>query len=179
MAPKTFRWKEVAHCAVSLIVSVAALELLFWVLGFSWRVTWQSNANRGSSRRPAAEWVQGNEGNATIRINRYGFRSKEVGLEKPPGTLRVAVLGDSYTEAIQVAMEERFTEVTEAKLAQRLPRRVEVLNFGMEGYGTAQEILTFRHDVQKYRPDVVVLQFFAGNDVRNNSKALEGDPARP
>jgi hypothetical protein len=53
------------------------------------------------------------------------------------------------------------------------------MNFGMEGYGTAQEILTFRHHVQQYRPDVVVLQFFAANDVRNNSKALEGDQARP
>jgi hypothetical protein len=163
----------------SLIASVAGLEVLFRVFGLSWPVLWQSDVNRGSSRLPGARWLQENEGSATIQINRFGFRSKEVELEKPPRTLRVAVLGDSYTEALQVPMEKRFTEVAEAELAHRLRQSVQILNFGMEGYGTAQELMTFRYHVLQYRPDVVVLQFFAANDVVNNSKPLEKDPARP
>jgi hypothetical protein len=179
MSKRARGWRELGLSAASLIVSVAVLEVLLRVFGFSWPVLWQSDPNRGSARPPGARWVQENEGRATIQINRHGFRSKEVDAEKPPGTLRIAVLGDSYTEALQVPTEERFTEVAETELVRQLHRDVEVLNFGMEGYGTAQELMTFRHHVQQYRPDVVVLQFFAANDVRNNSKSLEGDPARP
>jgi hypothetical protein len=47
-----------------------------------------------------------------------------------------------------------------------------VLNFGVTGYGTAQELLTWRHQVKKYRPDIVVLGFYTNNDVFNNSNRL-------
>jgi hypothetical protein len=63
--------------------------------------------------------------------------------------------------------------------APRLFARVEVMNFGCDGYGTAQELLTLRHWVWRYSPDVVVMAFFNGNDVRNNSVVLEGDQCRP
>jgi hypothetical protein len=54
-----------------------------------------------------------------------------------------------------------------------------VINFGVSGYGTAQELLALRHAAWAYDPDVVVLAFVTGNDVRNNSRELEGDPDRP
>jgi len=43
----------------------------------------------------------------------------------------------------------------------------------VSSYGTAQELLNYRYYGSKYSPDMVMLAFFAGNDVRNNSKALE------
>ena len=54
-------------------------------------------------------------------------------------------------------------------------KRVEVLNFGCDGYGTAQEFILLRDRVWRYAPDVVVLAVFTGNDIRNNSLVLEGD----
>jgi len=56
---------------------------------------------------------------------------------------------------------------------------VEVLNFGVSSYGTAQELLTFRYMASKYSPDLVLVAFFTGNDVRNNSRDLEPDKVRP
>jgi hypothetical protein len=53
------------------------------------------------------------------------------------------------------------------------------MNFGVDGYGTAQEFLTLTEDVWQFSPDIVVLAFFPGNDVRNNSAVLEGDKCRP
>jgi hypothetical protein len=51
-------------------------------------------------------------------------------------------------------------------------RQVEVINFGVSGYGTAQELLTLRGQVWKYNPDIVLLSFYAGNDVFNNHRDL-------
>lgn len=58
-------------------------------------------------------------------------------------------------------------------------KTVEVINFGVTDYGTAQELLTLRHHALKYHPDLVLLAFFAGNDVRNNSRTLEPKKYRP
>ena len=58
-------------------------------------------------------------------------------------------------------------------------KRVEVLNFGVSGYGTAQELLMLRHYAWSYEPDAVILAFFRGNDPRNNSAELEPYKVRP
>jgi hypothetical protein len=92
------------------------------------------------------------------------------------------VLGDSYVEAMQVPEDKTFTAVIGRVLgaSPRLAgRRVEALNFGIDGYGTAQELITLRRKVWAYQPDIVVLAIFLGNDIRNNSVVLEGDRCRP
>jgi hypothetical protein len=130
----------------------------------------------GQAGIPHAEgrWTQ--EGGAFVRMNAAGFRDRERKLEKPPGRLRIAVLGDSYVEARQVELEDTFASVAERTLgacpalAGATP---ELLNFGFEGYGTAQELLLLRRQVFAYAPDWVVLAFFVGNDLKNNSKALQ------
>lgn len=125
-------------------------------------------------------WCQ--EGHAWFEVNRYGFRHGGREPRKPAGTFRVAVLGDSFVEALQVPYAESVCAVLEQELT-RCPalaeRAVEVLNFGVSGYGTAQELLMLRHYVWDYEPDVVLLACFAGNDLRNNSRQLEPYQVRP
>ena len=58
-------------------------------------------------------------------------------------------------------------------------QNLEVLNFGISGHGTAQQLQMLRHYAGRFEPDVVLLAFFAGNDIRNNSRRLEPDPVRP
>jgi len=132
---------------------------------------------------------QTDEGHALVRVNRWGYRGSAWSQLKPEATLRIAVLGDSFVEAQQVAEWDTACEVLQRRLTQMLPsfargryqgvKRVEVLNFGVDGYGTAQEFLTLTEDVWQFAPDVVVLAFFPGNDLRNNSAVLEGDKCRP
>lgn len=129
----------------------------------------------GFALRPFAAGWSVREGKAYVRINSDGFRDREHTLETPANTLRIAVLGDSVTEARQVEADRRFTAVAEQSLS-RCPalqgHNVEVFNFGVSGYGTAQELLALRHHVWKYEPDVVLLQFYAGNDMFNNHRDL-------
>lgn len=108
-----------------------------------------------------------------VRRNSHGFKDKERTYEKGRDVFRIVVLGDSYTEALQVPIEKTFPYILEKRLNSESGKRYEVLNLGISGFGTAQEYLTFKYYGSKYHPDLVILQFFIGNDVVNNSLALE------
>ncbi len=110
-----------------------------------------------------------------IRINSQGLRDVEHPLEKPLGTQRIVVLGDSIAEALQVPLEASFPRLLEEMLnfgGGGPP--TEVINFGVADYGTDQEYLTLKTRGAPYQPDVVVLVFTILNDVRNNFPSLEG-----
>jgi hypothetical protein len=137
---------------------------------------------RGWGLMPGAHGWYRREGVAYVRINRDGFRGPDYARHKAPGTMRVAVLGDSYVEAIQVAEDKTFSTVIGRELADcptLKGRRVEAINFGVDGYGTAQELIELQRKVWAYSPDILVLAIFLGNDIRNNSAVLEGDQCRP
>jgi hypothetical protein len=171
-----------ALVAGSLAISLLLAELVLRAIGFSYPVWWTYDDITGSKLFAGAEGWQRVEGEAFIRINRDGLRDREHSRTKPPNTVRLAILGDSMTEALNVPLESAFWSVLERELKSCKAfgnRDVEIVNFGVSGYGTAQQLLTFRHRVAAYSPDVTVLAFYAGNDVRNNSKELEPVKLRP
>ncbi|MGB3404191.1 MAG: SGNH/GDSL hydrolase family protein [Microcoleaceae cyanobacterium] len=141
-----------------------------------------SDSERGWQNLPNAEGWQRQEGESYININSAGLRDRNYTKIKPKNTFRIAVLGDSFTFAAQVPMAENYTSILEEKLATCKAfegQTVEVINFGVEGYGTAQELLTLRQQVWDYQPDLVLMAFYLGNDVIDNSKALERNHYRP
>lgn len=168
----------------SLLLGVAAGEgaLRLADVSYYWALARHPDPLTGWSPPKGVTAWQDVEGRALVRINRAGRRDRDRPLEKPAGTLRIAVLGDSFAEAVQVPVEDAFPAVLERSLAgcEALGgRTVEVLNFGVSGYGTAQELLTLRARAGAYRPDLVLLAFFPGNDVVENDRALDHDPLRP
>ena len=168
--------------AASLIVALVLGELGLRMLGYSNPVLWTYDDVTGSRLYPGAEGWFRTEGEAYIKISSAGLRDREHDLSKPPNTMRIAVLGDSMAEALQVPLEKDFSSVLEEKLKSckmLAGRNVEVLNFGVSGYGTAQELLTYLHRAAAYSPDVTILAFYAGNDIRNNSRSLEPNKLRP
>lgn len=120
-----------------------------------------------------ATWTR--EGTALVEINTDGLRDREISVAKPPGTTRVLVLGDSIVEALQVPLDATFVKTLERGLERQghPEQRTEVINGGVSGFGTAQEYLFFTQYGLEYKPDLVVLTFTVGNDVRNNSERLE------
>ena len=122
------------------------------------------------------------EGAALVRTNALGFRDRDHAVAKPPGVLRIAVLGDSFTEAVQVPLAQTWWQVMERRLngdGCHLPRRVETLDFAVSGYSTAQALLSWRAHARRFAPDLVVLAFFIGNDLTENERALDDEPLRP
>lgn len=173
---------RLALALAATLFTLAALELGLRLAGYAHPNFYRPEPDRGWGLVPGASGRWRQEGDAQVRINEDGRRDQEHPAAKPPRELRVALLGDSMVEALQVPVDHTAWELAERRLegCERLGgRRVEILNFGVSGYGTAQELLTLRHRVWKYRPDLVLLAFYAGNDVRNNHRPLEQDPLRP
>jgi lysophospholipase L1-like esterase len=105
-----------------------------------------------------------------FRINSKGLRAdRDYPYEKPAGVRRVVCLGDSFTAGYEVDLEECFTRVLERELTAA-GRRVEVLNAGVSGFGTAEELLYLERELIKYSPDVVVISFY-GNDFSDNVRS--------
>jgi len=167
---------------VGLALGLVASEVALRLVGVSYPQPYAPDPYCGTRLRPGFEGWWRKEGSAYVRINRHGFRQGGREPAKPRGTFRVAVLGDSFIEAFQVPDEQTFCAQLERRLqgcSALAGRRVEVLNFGVSGFGTAQELLMLRHYVWQYRPDLVLLAFFPGNDLRNNSAELEPYKVRP
>jgi hypothetical protein len=112
-----------------------------------------------------------------IKFNSEGMRDVEHDLNKPVGTYRIAVIGDSFVTAQEVEFDETFFRQLQHILNKR-GYESQVLGFGVRGFGTGQAYQLLAHYALKYDPDLVILSFMA-NDVRNNLLALEKNPAKP
>ena len=108
-------------------------------------------------------------------FNSFGFRDKEHTLTKDSNTLRIVVLGDSFSFAQSVPFEQSFPYLLEQKLNSNpsIQEKIEIINLGMWGFGTDREYLTLKYIGLMYHPDLVILAFYTGNDVRNNYVEFE------
>ncbi len=77
-----------------------------------------------------------------VRVNREGFRGREISAQKPAGTFRIFLLGDSFTFGLGVENDETYAAVLEAGLNEdaRNGPRYEVINGGVRG--TTWRIIT-------------------------------------
>ena len=160
----------------SVSIALALVEVGLRIIDFNYISTWRFDSITGKALLPGAEMWNKNEGMAFVQVNSDGLRDIEHTIEKPENTLRIAILGDSYAEAIQVPLEQTFWSILQDKLgtcSQLDGKDVEVINFGISGFGTVQELLTLRHKVWKYSPDIVLLAFLTDNDIRNNVRELQ------
>ncbi|MBI2443832.1 MAG: SGNH/GDSL hydrolase family protein [Candidatus Magasanikbacteria bacterium] len=108
-----------------------------------------------------------------VQTNREGFVGRDYTIDHPTSTLRLAFLGDSFTEALQVDVTSTFAALLERDLNARSPQiNFEVMNFAVGSQGTGEELLRYQQYVRKYRPDVVVYFFFP-NDFENNQYYLK------
>lgn len=173
---------SLALVAGSVVLALAVAEVALRALGYSAPIWYQPDRELGWTLRPGAAGWFTREGRAWVQVNHAGRRDREVPLQKPEDVYRIAVLGDSYSEAMQVDREQAYWALLPARLAAcglAPGRRIEVLNFGVSGYGTAQAYVALETRAIRYAPDLVLLQFTNGNDVKDNSFALTEEANRP
>jgi len=162
-----------------LLIGLVAVELVLRILGpripvvssLTSIATFQTyHPIYGFFHRPGASgWIETPEFVSHVAINSRGLREREIPPEKPAGTYRVLVLGDSFVEGAQVPVEDTITRKLEQRLAAEMPGRpVQVINAGNAGFGTAQELLFLDNDGRTYQPDLVILVYFIDNDLPDN-----------
>ena len=99
--------------------------------------------------------------------NSHGFRGRKnwaTTSSIPSGTVRISVYGDSFTHGDAVPLEHTWAEQL-----QQLRGDLQVLNFGVPGYGTDQAFLRFRRDGRKFTAHFHILGIWPEDLVRNLS----------
>ena len=170
------RWKSLAAVAANALVFgiVLAEGLTRLALTDFYRcddrLGWVFEADRSGFRVD-----RGREYALRVKINRAGFRDVEHDVASDPATIRIVLLGDSMLAELQVPLQDTFARRLEEILdasAGTPGVRFEILNCATDGYGTAQQLLTFRERCAEYQPDLVVLGTFLWNDLADNHPAV-------
>ncbi len=138
--------------------SLLRLRLFPVERNFDWIIGWQTPAHERSTldRR----------GYGTVHYSTQDFGFRVFG-DVSTKRKKILVLGDSFTQAIQVSDGQTYYDYLVAHNDQ-----VEIFAYGANGYGTLQEYLILDHYLDRIQPDLVLWQF-CGNDLINNSHRLE------
>jgi hypothetical protein len=150
---------------VPLLVLEAALRLFGPILPGSYRTgtPFEFDPALGWRHpRDVSLWFKTNEFTVQLRLDPEGRR---IG---PPATgPRVALLGDSFIEAAQVQEDQTLAALLSKALA------AQVLNDGVSGYGTDQEVTQLEQRYAAAPPRLAILAFAVTNDVWNGDWVLE------
>lgn len=121
------------------------------------------------------------EGFSQEKFSSQGLRDVEHPLVKPAGTYRIALLGDSAVEGLQVRLDETYASTLQRLLNADKNKKYnyEVMNFGCSSYSTGQEYLQYKRDVAKYKPDLTIVMMCKGDTLENNIDVLHRDKAEP
>jgi len=127
------------------------------VIQFDENLGWSLKPN---SRLRSVDLVRGFD--YVIDVNSFGMRERE--FDRNKSTTRILAIGDSFTFGTGVEVQWRFSDVMNRVLRDD----VEVLNAGVPGWGTDQEVIHYETVARKLRPDVVILTIMMANDIVNN-----------
>jgi lysophospholipase L1-like esterase len=164
---------EILVSGVSLLVSIGVAELALRLvdpLGISYyelagNYVRDKLADNQLVFRHKPSW-ETRYGNVLVTYNERGLRDRPV-LPKAEGEYRILALGDSVTFGWGVAQDQIFTVRLEQLLQGRLRRPVRVINSGVGGYNTVQEVTYFKHEGIALQPDLVLLTYVQ-NDIEVN-----------
>jgi hypothetical protein len=127
---------------------------------------WKYDSLLGWAHEPGQEGIfETPQFRTAVRINEKGLRDSEHSYKRQNDIERILVLGDSFAWGYGVEESERFSQLLEETLG------VEVINAGVSGYSTDQELLWYENEGIKYETDLVIL-VMAGNDVSDNEQQL-------
>jgi lysophospholipase L1-like esterase len=143
---------------LSVLFAVTALDRLvaFLDLGYS-----ELPGRPNELRR-----VERPEFSVDVQLNPLGFREPRLPSTKPPGTVRIVALGDSFTQGYGVEEDQSWPRRLEVLLHARDPRPHEVVNLGVPGANPRDYLSYLRDPGLAYQPDVVLVMVMA-NDVQD------------
>jgi hypothetical protein len=165
--------KKLALVLFSLLVVALLLEIFLRVLfyhslDFSMEMWKYAVAMKRSVPDPKLSFVHEPNSHGffmgqDVRINSLGLRDREFSLEKPPGTYRILMLGDSTTFGWGVSLDDTAAKILEKELNEQPPpgyQRFEVINAGTGNYDTVQEVELYKTRGRELHPDMVILVYF-------------------
>lgn len=175
------RIKQVSKYAILLILVFACTEVVssftYYLLSDTWAHRTEKNQNQylfeehpllvGSLIKNATH----TQGKLTYAHNSHGYRSDEFTIKKPAGMTRIVAIGGSTTYGVGVNNNETWPH----HLAKELGHGYEVINMGVPGYSSAENLIQTQQQVGTLNPDWAV--YLIGlNDLRSmNIENLKPD----
>lgn len=159
-----------------VVITLAAIELVLRVLDLrflrdgarpGYAFVYRYDADLGWAPVPNAHAAFTGSRTVEVRNNSIGLRDIE---HDRGGTPKILFVGDSFTWGFDVETKDRFTEI----LRTRMPQ-ADIVNAGVPGYGTDQELLLLEKIWDAVRPDVVVLMYCSDNDRFDNTSNMRYD----
>lgn len=137
---------------------------------------YKADETAGHVHQPNAQriydWPEYESRKIFLKTNNLGFREdQDTETERPSGTVRVLVTGDSHTDGV-VNNGESFPNLLENMLNEKGDGRYEVLNGGT-GYYTFRNYLGFLKKYLYLKPDVFIAAVYTGNDFLDTARLLE------
>lgn len=151
---------QIALCLISLFISLVGVESIA-----------RYQVYQQTKMRPplyAADPVLGFRLKPNhFDISSQGLREDKIySYQKPANTFRILMLGDSFTEGDEIPREKTFSKLLEARLnTQTDSRTYEVINAGVRGGSPLQYYLWLKTEGLKFNPDLIILNFYLGNDI--------------
>ncbi len=167
-----FSRKDIFVVIGTLISIFVILEFGFRILGYRQSIYAIDPSTGLTVLRPNSQFYWQKECYKNlVRVNSFGFHDKEFLSFKPSNTYRIAVIGDSYVEALQVPLEKTFHKLLEKKLNENrlIEKTIEVYSFGHSGNGTLLNLQYLKKVADKFKPDLIINCFLIGNDFRDDS----------
>ena len=162
--------------AVCLLAVLAATEFLFALCHVGEDTVAKPDPLLGYSHLRNQTITFRSEGYSRSTVNARGFRDGIYAVAKPAGTYRVCVLGDSMTMGLEVPLESTYPKLLEKQLRAQ-GKNAEVINCGMSGTGTGQQLLGFRQNIAPLQPDMLIVGYHLGDNDDNVGGGT--NPPRP
>jgi lysophospholipase L1-like esterase len=157
----------IVSTAFAFLLGEIALRLMGWgplYVSSERNHFWKYDSLLGWAHQPGQEGIfETPQFRTFVRINQKGLRDHEHSYERPNNAKRILVIGDSFAWGYGVEESERFSQRLETSLD------VEVINAGVSGYSTDQELLWYSNEGVKYDTDLIIL-VFTGNDIGHNQQ---------
>ena len=178
------RWRSVVGWNVLFLSLGASLILIDWETWLYSRapfteVRWPRHFEPGVGLlfEPGAEvrWTNHVDFWVAQRANRWGFLDREPPTpEQAAQTCHIAIIGDSFVEAKEVPVADKFQVRLEELAARALPRlNIAASAYGRSATGQINQLPFYDAYARLLRPKLVVL-VFVRNDFKDNHRLFAG-----
>lgn len=170
--PFLFIWRKIIR-PLALPIGVTIVTIILCVAIMEWAISKEIVPQKFVIPKEAIEYNEqvNIQNSINSSYNPHGFNDRPREVEKPAGTFRVAVLGDSFVWGDGAPYEDTWPHQLEKMVAKEHPN-VEVMSWGRCGWSTLDEMAFLKDQGLKYKPDMIILSW-----VQNDTDLGDDTPA--